>query len=494
MQDLFGGGAAARNRVVLDGTFAHFREHVRALVAADVPAEDVEYVVAAPSALRADEGGALFETREQPTPAPDPGGATLSLPRAAVARIETASHHRSDAVWCTLHRVVARIAGGERDLLDDSLDPDVVALTRFEKAIRRDAHKMHAFVRFRRLEDDDARGGERFVAWYQPSHRIVGREARFFRERFPSMDWSILTPDGCAHWNGARVVLTPGVDRDAAPKDDDWEALWCDYYASIFNPARVKLDAMRAEMPKKFWHTLPETQQMESLLADVPRRLEEMRRNSRRMADSAAAFVPGGADLSALREALASCEGCELCTNGTRAVAGEGRANARIALLGEQPGDVEERSGRPFVGPAGEELGEALRAAGLTREDLYVTNAVKHFRHDLRGKRRIHKRPTVEHVSRCQPWVDAELAAVEPEALVCLGVTAGRAVFGPTHRAPDPNAAPTPRSSRYAPRTFTTFHPAAILRAPDEARRERLRSHLLATLRRASQDRGAPVR
>lgn len=480
--DLFAASAQGPRRVVLDGTFAHFRAHARALVASGVAAEDVEYRVAPPLALRGDSEG-LFGDRESPTPSPE--GAPLSLPRSAIARLETASHHRADAVWRTLHRIVARMADGDRGLLSDSLDPDVVALGRFEKAVRRDAHKMHAFVRFRRVADERARAGERFVAWYRPSHRIVAREARFFRERFPSMDWSILTPDACVHWDGNRVAVTPGLHRSAAPKDDDWEALWCDYYASIFNPARVKLDAMQAEMPKKFWDTLPETAQMESLLADVPRRLEKMRQSSRRTADSAAAFVPDGADLAQLARAVSHCEGCELCANGTRAVPGLGVNDARVALLGEQPGDLEERRGEPFVGPAGEELETALRQAGVERGALYVTNAVKHFRYEERGKRRIHRRPTVEHVSRCQPWIDAEFAALRPAALVCLGVTAGRAVFGPTHRAPDPETPPKPRSSRYAPATFCTFHPAAILRAPDEARRDVLRRHLVETLRGA---------
>ena len=159
--------------------------------------------------------------------------------------------------------------------------------------------------------------------------------------------------------------------------------------------------------------------------------------------------------------------------------------DASTVLLGEQPGDTEERAGRPFVGPAGEVLDAALQAAGVRREDLFVTNAVKHFRHEPapRGKRRLHKRPTIEHVTRCQPWLDAELAAVAPRALVCLGATAARAVFGPTYRMPDPGAPPEARTSRYADATLVTFHPAAILRAEDPARAAAMRAHLEQTLR-----------
>ena len=422
---------------------------------------------------------------------------SIHLPREFVNRMQTVACHRSSDVWRVLYGILFRIAGGERDLLEDPLDKAVVAFARMEKAVRRDAHKMHAFVRFRRIDDETARNGERFIAWYRPSHLIVEREASFFRKRFPSMDWSILTPDRCALWDGATVRFTDGVSREAAPSGDELESLWCTYYASIFNPARVKIAAMTAEMPKKFWDTLPETQQIPALLDDVPRRLEEMAKTSRQMADSAMPFVPHGGSLDELREAVLGCEGCELFRNGTRPLLGEGPENARIALLGEQPGDMEERAGRPFVGPAGEVLDEAMRAAGLDRDALYLTNAVKHFRYEpaLRvagpegnekgSKRRIHKRPTTEHVSRCQPWLDSELERVRPDALVTLGATASRAVFGPTFRMPDVTSAPLPRSSRYANRTLSTFHPAAILRAPSEGRAEAMRAHLIATLRAA---------
>jgi len=487
-RDAFAGGPRAQ--VTLDGTLEHFQAHARALVQRGVGPGEVAFR----DPTRAGDAGAdgLFGAAA-PAATPAPADAPpLALPRALVSRLRTTSCFRDERVWGVMYSVVSRIALGRRGLLDDPLDPDVVALERMEKDVRRDAHKMHAFVRFRRVEDAGARNGERFVAWYRPTHLICERESGFFRERFPSMDWSILTPDRSAHWDGERVTLGPGAPREAAPEGDELEELWCDYYASIFNPARVKLKAMAAEMPRKFWDTLPETRQLDALLADVPRRLEEMARTSRRRAESAAPFVPAGADLAALGDALAACEGCELCRDGTRAVPADGDGSARIALLGEQPGDREERAGRPFVGPAGEVLDAALAAAGLDRGGLHITNAVKHFRHERRGKRRIHRRPTVEHVSRCQPWVDAEFEALRaaghgPDALVCLGVTAARAVFGPTERAPRPGDAPAARSSRYAPSTLTTFHPAAILRAPDARSAEAMRAHLVATLRCAAE-------
>ncbi|MEM9800389.1 MAG: UdgX family uracil-DNA binding protein [Planctomycetota bacterium] len=487
---------AGRRRITLDGSLEHWRAHVRELVREGVAPTDVEWV----DPLRSpQDGGALFASLEAPRPTPPRDVPPLSLPKALVASLETASCSRSPLVWDALYRVVLRIASGERGLMDDPLDEDTVRLARLEKDVRRDAHKMHAFVRFRRIADESARNGERFVAWYRPSHIIVRREASFFRRRFPSMDWSILTPDGCVHWDGKAVKHSPGVERDAAPSGDELEELWCTYYASIFNPARVKVAAMTAEMPRKFWDTLPETAQIPELLADVPRRLQEMAQNSRRNAESAAPFVPPRNDVDALAEALSSCEGCELHRNGTRPVAGEGPVDAAIALLGEQPGDVEEQAGRPFVGPAGEELDRALSGVGLERDALYVTNAVKHFRHRVtvgpRGKRRLHARPTVEHVSRCQPWLDAEMRAVRPLALVCLGVTASRAVFGPTFRGPIADEPPVVRSSRYARATIATFHPAAVLRARSEEDSGAVRAHIASALALAAAVvRGAPVR
>ncbi len=473
--------------IVLDGTLDHWRHHVRALAASGDLPESVRWVD--PRRSPAEPTGGLFASAPpaaaaEPTQAKgDASGQALLLPRRFVEQLKTVSCFRSEEMWLVAYRLLRRIVMGERDLMEDPLDKDVTAFLRMEKAVRRDAHKMHAFVRFRCIQDADARGGERFIAWYEPSHLIVEREAEFFRKRFPSMDWSILSPDRCAHWDGKEVTITAGATRDAAPTDDELEELWCAYYASIFNPARVKLKAMTAEMPRKFWHTLPETQQIPDLLADVPRRLAEMAETSRRMAESAMPFVPQGAPLAELKDALPGCEGCELFSNHTSAVAGEGPENASIAILGEQPGDLEEQAGRPFVGPAGQVLDELLSGAGLPREKLYLTNAVKHFRHEVqfksgeRGKRRLHKRPTLEHVSRCQPWFDAEMGRVQPETLICLGATAARSVFGPTFRMPSPGDAPIARTSRYAKRTHVTFHPAAILRAPTPERRDSLTQH-----------------
>jgi DNA polymerase len=196
---------------------------------------------------------------------------------------------------------------------------------------------------------------------------------------------------------------------------------------------------------------------------------------------SAADFLPERRSLTALREAAAGCRGCELYEDATQTVFGEGRAKARLVLVGETPGDQEDRQGKPFVGPAGRELDRALQRAGIARGDAYVTNAVKHFRFQERGKRRIHSKPDGRHVKACRPWLEAELGLIRPEALVVMGATAAQALLGPSFRVTQERGRLL--ESDLAPIVVATIHPSAILRErDDEARhlqREAFTSDLL---------------
>ena len=204
---------------------------------------------------------------------------------------------------------------------------------------------------------------------------------------------------------------------------------------------------------------------------------------------SAAAFLPEQLTLPALRLAAAGCTACPLHLTGTQTVFGEGLKRARVVLVGEQPGDREDLEGRPFVGPAGRLLDEALAEAGIDRASAYVTNAVKHFKWQARGKRRIHQKPNASEIAACRPWLDAELAVVRPEVLVCLGATAAQALLGRGFRVTRERGRLV--RSELAPATLATVHPSSILRAPDDESRRRERmlfvsdlevaAHVLAT-------------
>jgi uracil-DNA glycosylase len=186
--------------------------------------------------------------------------------------------------------------------------------------------------------------------------------------------------------------------------------------------------------------------------------------------DTAAPFVPDRPTLPKLRAAAAGCTGCHLYKLGTQTVFGEGSADADVVFVGEQPGDQEDLAGKPFVGPAGRVLDEGLAAAGIDRSHVYVTNAVKHFKWEPRGKRRIHQKPNWAEMTACRPWLEAELAVVQPDVLVCLGATAAQSLLGRQFRVTKTRGVPV--ESDLAPSVVATVHPSSILRAPDEGARQ----------------------
>ncbi len=183
---------------------------------------------------------------------------------------------------------------------------------------------------------------------------------------------------------------------------------------------------------------------------------------------TAAEYLPARLSLTSLREAAAGCQACPLWRTATQTVFGEGAARSELMLVGEQPGDREDREGHPFVGPAGRLLDEALEEAGIDRTRAYVTNVVKHFKWQARGKRRIHAKPAWAEISACRPWLDAEISVVKPDVLVCLGATAAQALLGRSFRVTRERG--TPVDSDLAPHVLATIHPSAILRADPETR------------------------
>src|SRR5881396_21154 len=180
---------------------------------------------------------------------------------------------------------------------------------------------------------------------------------------------------------------------------------------------------------------------------------------------------PDTSSLAGLRDAARECKACHLYKRATQTVFGEGPKDAAIMLVGEQPGDYEDQEGKPFVGPAGKIMDQALEEAGLDRKEVYVTNAVKHFKWEPRGKRRIHQKPNSREITACRPWLEAELRIVRPKLLLCLGSTAGQAIFGPSFRVTRERGKLL--QSPLAPRVVAPVHPSALLRAPDEETRRR---------------------
>jgi uracil-DNA glycosylase len=194
----------------------------------------------------------------------------------------------------------------------------------------------------------------------------------------------------------------------------------------------------------------------------------------------ALAFLPERRSLRSLQAAVQGCRGCELYRAATQAVFGEGPASAKIVLVGEQPGDEEDRQGHPFVGPAGKLLDRALHDAGVDDRDVYITNAVKHFKFEERGKRRIHKKPRASEVAACNPWLEAEMELVKPEVIVCLGATAAQAILGRAYRLTKEHGNFVEHT--WAPRVTATLHPSAILRAPDAEQRHEAYAQLVSDL------------
>ena len=473
--------AVAPRRVRFDGSYVAWRDHARALAMASIPPSAV--VFADPTSI-----DDLFATDDAITDTnAHKTDQNFRVPRGFLALAEAAAHHRAPERWGLLYRVLYRITHGEPDLLENAVDDDVHALNVLAKEVRRDAHKMHAFVRFKEVVDAAPDGGsageKRYVAWHRPDHLIVPYVAQFFVDRFGAMKWTIMTPDQSVSWDGERVTFGPGVPRSKAPEADELEGLWKAYYASIFNPARLKLSAMRAEMPRKHWATLPEAQLIPTLVRDARGRAEGMVAKAEAEGHSAADYLPDSNSLAKHREAAAHCKGCPLYKTGTQTVFGEGSAHAKFVLVGEQPGDQEDRQGHPFVGPAGKLLDEALAAAGIERSDVYVTNAVKHFKWRPQGKRRLHQKPDGGEIERCKPWLQAELRIIKPEVVLALGASAAQSLLGRKVTINKERGAKL--ESAIANTVMLTYHPSAILRAPNDTARDEMFTMLVEDLKRA---------
>ena len=449
--------------------FEAWRDAARDLAEAGVPPPAVVWTV---EGCESDLFGA-----DAPPPATAP---RFSVPRPFVELAKTVICHSDRERFALLYALLCKLRSN-REAMADRADPLVDQLQRLAKEVRRDAHKMHAFVRFRQVDEPD--GSTRFVAWFEPEHHIVRREAGFFVRRFANMHWSILTPELSIHWDSETLTEGPGATRAQAPEGDPLEETWKTYYASIFNPARLKVGAMLKEMPKKYWRNMPETALVAPLIARARERELEMIDRSRveaeRKSDPLSNLL---VSWEALKQEANSCTRCDLHKCSTQTVFGEGPLDARIFFVGEQPGDQEDLAGRPFVGPAGQLFDAALKQAGIDRSQTYVTNAVKHFKFVLRGKKRIHSRPDAGEIEACRWWQEQERALVRPPLTVALGATAARSLTGKAFTIS--RARETPLRLVDGSECWVTVHPSYLLRIPEQDRREEERESFVRDLKR----------
>ncbi|WP_263384762.1 UdgX family uracil-DNA binding protein [Granulicella arctica] len=477
-----------------------------------------------------------------------PTGQPITAPHTSKTFLEAAKYasaHRDPQRWNLLYRLLYRLQT-ERDLMRVEVDRDVDQLLRLDGQVRRDLHKMHAFVRFRKvlepgepsypegrptvidetvLVPDGSRelgeehhlvlatptpfgvtkteipecwpeidaatsevteNCEHFIAWYQPDHRILPLAAPFFAERFAVLRWSILTPDASVSWDPVtkRLTFSPGLPREAAPAEDELETLWRAYYASIFNPARLNPETMRSEMPVRYWKDLPEVSLLPNLITKAQNRVATMVTRQEQQ-PTAQPFVPAEHTIKVIQAALPSCKGCDLYKHATQVVPGNGPVDARLMFVGEQPGDQEDLQGLPFIGPAGKLLQKACEELGIDRAQIYVTNAVKHFKFVQRGKLRLHQNPRMSEITACRPWLEAEIDAVRPKVILCLGASAAKSLLGGTFGLMKDRGKLI--NTKYAEHVMATIHPSAILRARDEESRHQLYAYLKEDLALAHQ-------
>ena len=460
--------------VRLAQSFDEWRAAARELIARGVPPADVAWQ------SRPGDGDLFSATPD----ATDTSAPLLRLPRQLVELLQAAACFNVPDRWAFLYQVLWRWQLGQHDVISPA-DADGARLHAMVKAVHREEHDMHAYVRFR--ERSEAEGAPRFVAWFEPVHEVLPQVARHFARRMGATSWMIATPAASMLWDGTTLHAGPALMQGAADIDDAGEALWLTYYRSIFNPARVNADLLHSHIPSRFWKNLPEG-------AIVPAMLSGAANGERRTGQTASVGQRSGATMIPIaaeraqptREVATSldqCRRCELWKSATQAVPGIGPAQARIMLVGEQPGDQEDLAGLPFVGPAGALLEQAMQEAGMARDSIYLTNAVKHFKWEPRGKRRLHKTPAQREILACHGWLEEEIQRVQPQVIVALGSTALKSILQ------DGAASMTPLIGtliEHAGRSVVTvYHPAYVLRAPDESSRQQAYAVIVAGLRQA---------
>jgi DNA polymerase len=437
-------------RLASETDFAGWRTAARTLRARRARPDDVIWTV--------DGSADLFDDAALE---PSAGPAGFTVPREFMKLAEAAILHRSDERFALLYRMLWRL-GGEPMLLWVA-DPDTDKARDFAQGVGKAVHAMKAFVRFQPVA---AECGAQ-VAWFEPAHRVTYVVAPFFARRYADRPFSLLTPDACAHWDTRALSFTPGADPADMPAAQGLQDYWRARYAPLFaaaagNPPGRAGIAGSDDPPSAEPMATPHKTPARPPATPASRRvLKAAMRVSRDAPYDAVALTC----LDEVAAGIQFCRRCDLYRDATQGVAGEGPEPARLMLVGEQPGDQEDLAGQPFVGPAGQMLDRALEKAGVPRAETYVTNAVKHFKFELRGKRRLHKTPGTGEVSACRWWLDNERRVVRPRVIVALGATAALAVFGK----PTPIGKSRGRAIQLPDQAqgLVTYHPSFLLRVPD---------------------------
>jgi DNA polymerase len=407
-------------RVVLanETDWEGWRKATRSLVLAGVAPEDVRWSVRSHD----EEGDPVQEKTGS-------FGVSRTLVTLASFAIQARDRERFDL----LYRLVWRAHAGEKADAAETRSAHGLAF-----AVRAEAHKMRTLLRYLPMQEGNR---TRYLGWYEPAHYVLEANAQLIARRFPDLVFSILTPDGGAHWDGTELRFSSGV---ASVSDDEaLQSWWRKHHASLLRDARVGT-------------AIPEAEQLD----EVPRPPDHP--------PLGPVVLPLHADAplqDAMHEA-SDCRRCHLHELATQTVFGEGPAHAKVLFVGEQPGDQEDVIGRPFVGPAGQIMDRAMEEAGIDRRTVYITNAVKHFKFEPRGKRRIHKTPEAPEIQACRFWLDVELVRLRPKLVVAMGGTAARALLGRAVTITRERGRPIEMPDGQA--AFVTVHPSFLLRVPDE--------------------------
>jgi DNA polymerase len=372
------------------------------------------------------------------------------VPRAFLGLARDVVLHRAPDRFLLLYKLLWRL-GVTPELLRFAEDPDVARALSLARDVDRALQRMKALTEFHEVAAPG--GGRGHAAWFAPAQRVTERAAPFFTRRFSGLPFALMTPDVSLQWSDKTLSRGPGVEAVAAPSAESLSACWRNFARRLAVPGETGGAPMEHRRPPMVARSAP------------PPPDSRIVRAAQRASRDGAYDTHPPLSLAEVAAGVDACRRCELWRGAAQGVAGEGPAKARIMLVGEQPGDQEDQAGRPFVGPAGAMLDKALAEAGVPRAEVYVTNAVKHFKHEVRGKRRLHKTPDTREVQACRWWLDAERRIVRPDVIVALGATAALSVFG------RPTQVGKARGQAFAlpehGQAVVTYHPSFLLRTPD---------------------------